>query len=104
MNNFFKSLIQIHLLLVGILFLYMSIMSIWGFIEPVPEHEQLVSECSEMIQQGNYSNFREENKLTACLDDSYKALGAAPLGIIFIPIFVLISWLCLRYGLRIFKK
>jgi hypothetical protein len=57
-----------------------------------------------MIQQGNYSNFSEANKLNACLDDSYKALGAAPFGIIFIPIFILISWLGLRYGLRIFNK
>ena len=104
MIKFFQSIFQILLLLIGILFLYMTIMMVWGLFQPLPEHEQLVSECSKMIQQGNYSNFSEANKLNACLDDSYKALGAAPFGIIFIPIFILISWLGLRYGLRIFNK
>ena len=104
MTKFFQSIFRILLLMIGILFFYMTIMMIWGLFQPLPEHEQLVSECSQMIQQGNYSNFSEANKLNACLDDSYRALGAAPLGIIFIPIFILISWLGLRYGLRIFKK
>ena len=79
-------------------------MMTWGLFQPTPEHEELVSECNKMIQQSNYSNFSDANKLNACLDDSYKALGAAPLGIIFIPIFILISWLSLRYGIRVFKK
>ena len=104
MIKFFQSIFQILLLLIGILFLYMTIMMVWGLFQPLPEHEQLVSECSKMIQQGNYTNFSEADKLNACLDDSYQALGAAPFGIIFIPIFILISWLGLRYGLRIFKK
>ena len=104
MIKFFKSIFQILLLLIGILFLYMTIMMVWGLFQPLPEHEQLISECSKMIQQGNYTNFSEADKLNACLDDSYQALGAAPFGIIFIPIFILISWLGLRYGLRIFKK
>ena len=91
MIKFFKSIFQILLLLIGILFLYMTIMMVWGLFQPLPEHEQLVSECSKMIQQGNYTNFSEADKLNACLDDSYQALGAAPLGIIFIPIFILIS-------------
>ena len=79
-------------------------MMIWGLFQPLPGHEQLVSECNEMIQQGNYSNFSETEKLNACLDDSYKALGAAPLAVIFIPIVALLSWIGLRYGLRIFRK
>ena len=99
-----KKSFQIFLLLIGLLFLYMTIMMTWGLYQPDPDHQQLVSECSQMIQQGNYSNFSEANKLNACLDDSYKALGAAPLAIIFIPIFALISWIGLRYGLRIFRK
>lgn len=104
MNKILKSIFQFFLLFIGIIFLYMTIMTTWGLFQPTPEHEELVSECNKMIQQGNYSNFSDANKLNACLDDSYKALGAAPLGIIFIPIFVLISWLSLRYGLRVFKK
>ena len=97
-----KKILQTFLLLIGILFLYMTAMMIWGLFQPLPGHEQLVIECSEMIQQGNYSNFSEAEKLNACLDDSYKALGAAPLAVIFIPIFALLSWISLRYGLRIF--
>jgi hypothetical protein len=71
MIKFFKSIFQILLLLIGILFLYMTIMMVWGLFHHV----------------------------------GYQALRAAPFGIIFIgSIFILISWLGLRYGLRIFKK
>lgn len=104
MRNVIKKILQTFLLLIGVLFLYMTIMMIWGLFQPLPGHEQLVSECNEMIQQGNYSNFSETEKLNACLDDSYKALGAAPLAVIFIPIVALLSWISLRYGLRIFKN
>ena len=82
MRNVIKKILQTFLLLIGVLFLYMTIMMIWGLFQPLPGHEQLVSECNEMIQQGNYSNFSETEKLNACLDDSYKELGAAPLAVI----------------------
>ena len=104
MIKLLKKVFQILLLVFGLIFLYMTVMMIWGLFQPLPGHEQLVIECSEMIQQGNYSNFSETEKLNACLDDSYKALGAAPLAIIFIPIFALLSWISLRFGLKIFKK
>ena len=77
---------------------------IWGLFQPLPDHEQLVNECSEMFKLGSYSHIPETEKLPACLDDSYKALGAAPLAVIFIPIVALLSWIGLRYGLRIFRK
>ena len=97
MTKFF----QIFLLLVGILFLYITIGMMWGLIQP-PDHEYLASECSKMIQQGDYYDFSEANKLNACLDDSYEILAEPPLGII--ATLMLISWLSLRYGFRIFKK
>jgi len=83
----------------------MTIMMIWGLFQPLPDHEQLVNECNEMIKLGSYSHIPETEKLPACLDDSYKSMGGIiPFAVIFIPISILITWISLRYGLRIFKK
>jgi len=105
MINFLRKIFQIILLIIGIFFLYMMIMMIWGLFQPIPDHEQLVNECNEMFKLGSYSHIPETEKLSACLDDSYKSMGGIiPFAVIFIPISILIAWICLRYGLRIFKK
>lgn len=103
MIKFLKKVFQILLLVFGLIFLYMTVMMIWGLFQPLPDHEQLVIECSEMIQQGNYSNFSESEKLNACLEDSYRVLGGSLFGIFLIPIFAFISWISFRFGLKIFK-
>ena len=57
-----------------------------------------------MIKNGSYNNFSESGKLNSCLDNSHKALGAAPvLALIFIPLFLFLSLINLRYELRIFR-
>ena len=103
MIKFLKKVFQILLLVFGLIFLYMTVMMIWGLFQPLPGHEQLVIECSEMIQQGDYYNFSESEKLNACLEDSYRGLGGSLFGIFLIPIFAFISWISFRFGLKIFK-
>ena len=100
-----KKIFQCILSLMGLLFLYMSLHMTWlFFFEPTPVHEQLVNECNEMSKQGSYNNFSESEKLNACLDDSYMSLGGAPvLFLILLPLFLFLSWINLRYGLRVFK-
>ena len=48
---------------------------------------------------------KQTEKLPACLDDSYKSMGGIiPFAVVFIPISIVITWISLRYGLRISKK
>lgn len=70
----------------------------------MPTDEELVAECNVMIDEGSYKNFTEAEKLGACLEDSYKALGAMPLTIIFFPVSILLAWIFLRFGFRVFKR
>ena len=70
----------------------------------IPTDEQLVVECNELIDNGSYKNFNEAEQLGACLDDSYKAVGAMPVMIFLFPLFIFLSWINLRYGLRVFKR
>ena len=103
----FKKASQSFLLLLGIFFLFMSVSMGWNlFVDgfSVPTDEELVVECNAMIEEGSYKNFTEAEKLGACLEDSYKALGAMPLTIIFFPISILLAWIFLRFGLRVFKR
>ena len=104
MIKFFKKLFQIFLIVFGILFLILTLSWTWSLFQPDPSHEQLVNECTQYIQEGRYSNGSDSEKLSACLDHSYRALGASSLGIFLIPIFAFISWITLRFGLRIFKN
>ena len=104
MIKFLKKLFQIFLIVFGIFFFILTLTGTWSLFQPDPSHEQLVDECTQYIQQGRYSNWSDSEKLSACLEDSYRALGASSFGIFLIPIFALISWISLRFGLKIFKK
>ena len=103
----FKKASQSFLLLLGIFFLFMSISMGWNiFVDgmSIPTDDELIAECNEMIDEGSYANFTEAEKLGACLDDSYKALGATPLIIILFPVSILLAWIFLRFGFRVFKR
>ena len=84
------------------LLLYVSIQTL---TQPLPTDEELVSECSQLILSGSYQALPEEEKLNSCLEDSYKAAGVAPIlkfgvGLLFL----LLSVVPLRYGLRVFRR
>ena len=104
----FKKAFQSFLLLLGIFFLIMSISMAWNifFVDGmgIPTDEELVVECNELIDEGSYNNFDEGEQLGACLDDSYKAAGAAPFIIILFPVYIFLAWILLRFGLRVFKR
>ena len=89
----FKKAFQSFLLLLGIFFLIMSISMAWNifFVDGmgIPTDGELVVECNELIDEGSYNNFDEGEQLGACLDDSYKAAGAAPFIIILFPVILI---------------
>jgi len=104
----FKKVLQSFLLLLGTFFLILSVSMAWNifFVDGmgIPTDEELVVECNELIDKGSYNNFAEEEQLGACLDDSYKAAGAAPFIIILFPVYIFLAWILLRFGLRVFKR
>ena len=104
----FKKAFQSFLLLLGTFFLIMSVSMGWNifFVDGmgIPTDEELVVECNEMIDEGSYNNFAEAEQLGACLDDSYKAVGAAPFMIFLFPVYIFLAWILLRFGLRVFKR
>ena len=82
-----KKAFRIFLLSSGIFFLCLSATCAWVLVtETVPTDEELVQECEDFFSEGHYSNFDEDEKLGACLEDSYKAVGIAP----FLPLFLLV--------------
>ena len=103
----FKKVFQSFLLLLGTFFLIMSVSMAWNifFVDGmgIPTDEELVVECNEMIDEGSYNNFSEAEQLGACLDDSYKAVGAAPFMIFLFPVYIFLAWILLRFGLRVFR-
>ena len=104
----FKKAFQSFLLLLGIFFLIMSVSMGWNifFVDGmgIPSDEELIVECNELIDEGSYNNIAEREQLGACLDDSYKAAGAAPFMIILFPVYIFLAWIFLRFGLRVFKR
>jgi len=104
----FKKAFQSFLLLLGIFFLIMSVSMGWNifFVDGmgIPSDEELIVECNELIDEGSYNNIAEAEQLGACLDDSYKAAGAAPFMIILFPVYIFLAWILLRFGLRVFKR
>jgi hypothetical protein len=90
------------LLILSGLLIYASIQI---FIQPIPTDEELVTECNQLILSGSYQEFPEEEKLIVCLEDSYKAAGLAPiLKLVVGLLFLLLSAIPLRYGLRVFGR
>ena len=54
-----------------------------------------------MIEEGlSYVPLIEAEKLGACLDDSYKAAGAAPFAILLFPVCILLAWIFLRFRVK----
>lgn len=98
-----KKFLKLLLLFLGGVFSLMCVLLVWSILfEPVPDHESLVDECNAFIFGGAYDHISSEQQLTACLDDSYQALGAAPF--IFIGLTLIFSVLavsCFIFGRRI---
>lgn len=78
--------------------------SVGVFFEEPPSQEQLVLECNQLISTGAYETIQPSERENACLEDSYKALGASPaVSIPFSILLFLLALIALRYGIRIFR-
>ncbi len=80
-----KKVFRIFLLSSGIMFLCLSATCGWELVTYTePTDEELVQECEDFFSEGRYSNFHEDEKLGACLEDSYKAVGIGPVLALFL--------------------
>jgi len=90
------------LLILSGLLIYASIQT---FIEPIPTEEELVSECNQVILSDSFQEFAQEEKRTLCLEIGYKATRLALIFKLMVgPLFLLLSAVPLRYGLRVFRR
>lgn len=97
-----KKFWRISLLILSGLLIYASIQT---FIQPLPTDGELVNECNQLILSGSYQEFSEDERLVSCLEDSYKAMGLAPIFKLVVGLlFLLLSAVPLFFGLRVFRR
>jgi len=99
-----KKIFQTFLILFGIIFFV--VVGVFLFDEPLPgpSDNYYIEECEYLFSQGRYSQFSEDERLDACLEDSWKAVaGAITFEYILIIVLSLFGLLCLYFGLKVFK-
>ena len=100
-----KKIFFFIMFLIGLNFTYLSLSRFWGYFEPLPTHDELVQECEVLFSEGSYSKFTNDERLDACLEDSYKAVGVTkPFTIIVAFVFGVLAMIFLFFGLKFFKK
>jgi hypothetical protein len=104
MLDIFSKIFRSATLLLGIFLVWLAVYFGYALLSD-PSSDELQAQCMLAIDEGAYASFENSEKLQRCMEDSQKYALLNPfIGIFLFIFFSLIGWLCIRSGIKAFKK
>ena len=104
MSEIFSKIFRSATLLLGIFLVWLAVYFGYALMSD-PSPDELEAQCILAIADGAYVAFENDEKLQRCMKDSLKYGLLNPfIGIFLFVFFNLIGWLCIRSGIKAFKK